>query len=100
LPALLASVAPAQQKRITDAVENSSRVVLEGHVSPRLRSAMDQGPVDPSQALPYVTLVLQPSASQQAALLQLLASSRTLVAKLSSLADARTIRRPVRLKPG
>ena len=62
--------------RITLAIDNSQRVALPGHVSPRTKSGVDQGPVDPSMALPYVTIVLKPSASQQADLTQLLAQQQ------------------------
>ena len=61
------------EDRITLAIDNSRRVALPNHVSPRTKSGVDQGPVDPSMALPFVTIALQPSASQQADLKQLLA---------------------------
>jgi uncharacterized protein (TIGR03437 family) len=64
---------PAQQDRITEAIDNTRRVVLHGNIDPRVQSASDQGRVDPSLVLPYVTLVLKPSAAQQADLDQLLA---------------------------
>ena len=62
--------------RITLAIDNSRRVTLPGNVSPRTKSGVDQGPVDPSMELPYVTLVLKTSASQQADLDQLLAQQQ------------------------
>ena len=62
--------------RITLAIDNSRRMTLPGNVSPRTKSGVDQGPVDPSMELPYVTLVLKPSASQQADLDQLLAQQQ------------------------
>jgi uncharacterized protein (TIGR03437 family) len=71
----LASALPAAD-RITQPVDNGRRVALPGHVSPRLKSAVDWGPVDPSMELPYVTMVLKPSASQQADLDQLLAQQQ------------------------
>ncbi|MGA3075554.1 MAG: protease pro-enzyme activation domain-containing protein, partial [Bryobacteraceae bacterium] len=43
---------------------------------PRIQSGTDLGPVDPSLDLPYVTLVLKPSSSQQADLDQLLAQQQ------------------------
>lgn len=58
--------------RITAAIDNSERVTLSGHLNPRIASAVDQGPVDSSMALPYITLMLKPSASQQADLEQFL----------------------------
>ena len=63
--------------RITVPVDDSRRITLAGHVSPRIAAATDQGPVDPSMQLPYVTLVLAPSASQSAALAQLLEQQQT-----------------------
>ncbi len=62
--------------RITLAIDNSRRVTLPGNVNPRIRSGVDQGPVDPSMELPYVSLVLKPSADQQADLDQLLAQQQ------------------------
>jgi uncharacterized protein (TIGR03437 family) len=62
--------------RITGAIDNSRRTELPGHVNPRIQSGSDRGPVDASMALPYVTLVLSPSASQQADLEQLLAQQQ------------------------
>jgi uncharacterized protein (TIGR03437 family) len=66
----------AAADRITIAIDNSSRVTLSNHVSPRIRSSQDQGAVDRSMELPYVTLVLKPSASQQADLDQLTAQQQ------------------------
>src|ERR1017187_10382722 len=54
------------EDRITVAIDNSRRVTLPGHVSPRTKSGVDQGLVDPSMELPYVTLALKPSAGQHA----------------------------------
>ena len=62
--------------RITVAIDNSRRATLPGHVSPRIESGVDQGSVDPSMDLPYVTLMLKPSASQQADLDRLLAQQQ------------------------
>ena len=64
------------EDRITLAIDDSRRAALPGHVSPRTKSGVDQGPVDPSMDLPYVTLVLKPSASQQADLDRLLAQQQ------------------------
>ncbi|HVN06371.1 MAG TPA: protease pro-enzyme activation domain-containing protein [Bryobacteraceae bacterium] len=58
--------------RITAAIDNSRRVTLASHVSRRIASAVDQGLVDASTELSDVTMVLRPSASQQADLNQLL----------------------------
>jgi uncharacterized protein (TIGR03437 family) len=61
------------EDRITQAVDDNRRVSLSGHVSPRIASAVDQGAVDWAMQIPYVTMVLKPSASQQADLDHLLA---------------------------
>ncbi|HUO32421.1 MAG TPA: protease pro-enzyme activation domain-containing protein [Bryobacteraceae bacterium] len=62
--------------RITAAIDNARRITLSGHVSRRIASAVDQGLVASSTELPYVTMVLRPSASQQADLTQLLAAQQ------------------------
>jgi uncharacterized protein (TIGR03437 family) len=62
--------------RITQAIDNSRRVALPGNVNARTKFAVDQGPVDPSMELPQVSLVLKPSASQQADLDRLLAQQQ------------------------
>ena len=59
LPAL------AGADRIDLLIDNNRRAALPGQVSPRIQSALDRGPVDPSFELLYVTLGLKPSASQQ-----------------------------------
>ncbi len=62
------SIFPAfgANNRINQAVDDSRRVTLAGHVNPRIQSAVDQGPVASSMQLPYVTLGLRPSPAQQA----------------------------------
>ena len=60
------------EDRISLAVDDSRRASLLGNVSPRINSGTDLGPVAPSFELPYVTLVLTPSAGQQADLDRLL----------------------------
>ena len=67
---------PAQRNRITERVDNSRRAVLAGHVHPRALPENDQGRVDPSMQLSYVTLVLKPSPGQQTDLEQLLAQQQ------------------------
>ncbi|MGA3042169.1 MAG: protease pro-enzyme activation domain-containing protein [Bryobacteraceae bacterium] len=62
--------------RITATIDNSRRATLTGHVSPRIASGVDQGRVGPSMQLPYVTLVLKPSASQETDLERLLAQQQ------------------------
>lgn len=46
--------------------------ILPGSVHPKAQSRYDQGPVDPAFKIGYITLTLNPSASQQAMLDQLL----------------------------
>ncbi len=76
----LAGVCSAQlfgaADRITQSIDNSRRVRLEGQVSARIQSAVDLGPVDSAMEMPAVMLVLKPSASQQADLDQLLAQQQ------------------------
>jgi hypothetical protein len=55
----------AASSRITVPVNNDQRIVLAGHINPRATAAADQGPAVSSFELPYVTLVLKPSAAQQ-----------------------------------
>ena len=64
------------EDRIILAVDDSRRATLPGSVTPRIQSGTDLGPADPSLDLPYVTLVLKPSSSQQADLDQLLAQQQ------------------------
>jgi len=71
----LAHALPAAD-RITAAIDNSQRVTLPGQVSARIDSSVDQGFVDRSMPLPYVSLVLKPSAAQQADLDRLLAQQQ------------------------
>jgi len=75
---LTLSLAPGLEAadRISLAVDDTRRAALPGNVSPRIQSGTDLGTLDPSTVLPYVTLVLKPSASQQADLDQLLAQQQ------------------------
>lgn len=66
----------AQQDRITSPIDNSKRVTLTGHVRPEVRPQNDAGPVAPSFQMQGMTLLLKPSAAQQAALDQLLADQQ------------------------
>jgi uncharacterized protein (TIGR03437 family) len=69
------------QPRITQPIDNRQRVALAGNIHPKALAAAqagyDQGQVAPSLELPYVTLMLTPSASQQAALQKLLEEQQT-----------------------
>lgn len=55
-----------QPDRIAGAIHNTPSVVLKGNVHPKAQPQYDQGPVEPSMKLGYITLVLQASAAQQA----------------------------------
>src|ERR1035441_9045010 len=72
-----AASAAAQTSRITQPVDNRPRTVLAGNLHPKALAANDQGRVAPSLAVPYITLTLAPSASQQADLEKLLVEQQT-----------------------
>jgi len=72
-----AASAAAQTSRITQPVDNRPRTVLAGNLHPKALAANDQGRVAPSLAIPYITLTLAPSASQQADLEKLLVEQQT-----------------------
>ena len=72
----IVSAALAQQSRITKPIDNSQRVTLTGHVSPKATPANDRGRVAPDLKLSYVTLTLSPSAAQKADLANLLAEQQ------------------------
>jgi uncharacterized protein (TIGR03437 family) len=72
----LPGVLVAQPNRIAGKIVDSQRFTLSGHIHPNARSEYDQGKADPALELNSVTLVLKPSASQQAALNQLLAEQQ------------------------
>lgn len=65
--------AQAATPRITEAINDSSRVALKGNVPAILRSAIDQGMASDTTTLSHVRLVLQRSAEQEANLKQYLA---------------------------
>src|ERR1700688_4152469 len=62
----------AQPNRIAARIDDSRRVVLNGSLHPKAQPQYDQGPVDRSLQIGYITLMLKPSASQQSTLEQLL----------------------------
>src|SRR5580692_9960572 len=66
------AVLHGQPDRIAGQLINQERVALIGNVNPKAQPQFDTGPVDPSMKLSYITLMLKPSGSQQAALEQLL----------------------------
>src|ERR1700676_2891198 len=73
---LAASRLPAQRGRINGPIDNNRRVGLSGHINPRARAGVDRGRADASKILPYVTMVLKQTPSQQADLEQLLAEQQ------------------------
>ena len=67
----------AQTSRIKQSVDNRNRLVLAGNIHPKILAATDQGRVAPSLSMPYVSLTLTPSVSQQADLQKLLVQQQT-----------------------
>jgi len=65
-----------QTDRIATTIDNSQTVVLKGSIHPKAKAQFDQGPVDPSMKLGYLTFQVSPSSSQQAALDRLLAEQQ------------------------
>jgi subtilase family serine protease len=77
LPLLASAVCLAQQPdRIAGPIDSSRMVTLPGHVNRNAAPQYDQGPVEPSFQLGYVTLLIAPSPSQEIALDQLLAQQQ------------------------
>ena len=77
LLSLLSTLAVAvPPDRISGAVDSGQRVALAGHVHANAQARFDQGAVEPSFRLDYVTLITVPSASQQTALARLLAEQQ------------------------
>ena len=72
LALILALAAISQPNRISGRITAGQRIRLAGNIHPKALPENDQGPVDPNLQLSRVTIVLQPSAAQQAALDQLL----------------------------
>ena len=73
----LAAIAQQPQSRLTRALEQSPRSVLAHSRSPRVSTATDLGPVPSDMPAPGITLVFRRSASQEAALQQLLSQLQT-----------------------
>jgi hypothetical protein len=71
-----AALPAAQPGRIAGPIDNRNRVSLKGQIHPKALPENDQGRVDASLTLPYVTVRLKPSAAQQADLDQLLAQQQ------------------------
>jgi subtilase family serine protease len=72
----------AQENRIVGKVDESRRILLKGNVHPKAQGQYDQGPVDPSLKLSYITLALKKSAAQQAALDDLLQEQQNFSSQL------------------
>ncbi|SPE42172.1 Peptidase S8 and S53, subtilisin, kexin, sedolisin [Candidatus Sulfopaludibacter sp. SbA3] len=73
---LFACCVYAQADRISAPIDARQSDVLRGHVHPLARPANDRGAVEASFPVPGMTLLLKPSAGQQAALQQLLAQQQ------------------------
>jgi len=74
LPLLATSLCfAAQPDRITGAINSNQSVALAKSQHPKAKPEYDQGAVDPSLKLSYMTMLMAPSPSQQKALDQLLA---------------------------
>ena len=71
-----ATIANAQQSRITAEINEGQRLTLPGHVHPKARPENDLGRVSPSLEMSYVTVELAQSAGQQADLKSLLAEQQ------------------------
>ncbi len=77
LPLLASSLCfAAQPDRITGPIDSSQMVPLAKSLHPKAQPQYDQGPVNPSLKLSYVTMLMAPSSAQQAALDQLLAQQQ------------------------
>jgi uncharacterized protein (TIGR03437 family) len=62
----------AQPDRVTAPIDAGRTVLLKGNVHPMAQPQFDQGPVEPTFRLSYITLMLKKTDAQQAALEQLL----------------------------
>ena len=71
-----ATLPAAQLSRIAGPIDNRQRVSLTGHIHPKALPENDRGRADASLTLPYVTVMLKPSAAQRADLDQLLAQQQ------------------------
>jgi subtilase family serine protease len=77
LPLLATSLCfAAQPDRISGTINSGQMVALAKSQHPKARPEYDQGAVDPSLKLSYITLLMAPSPAQQKALDQLLAEQQ------------------------
>jgi subtilase family serine protease len=63
---------PTTAGRMAQAIDRNSVSTISGNVSPRARAQYDQGEIEGSFDLPYITMFFKPTAAQQASLDQLL----------------------------
>ena len=64
--------AMGQESRIPGQIESDHRVIVLNSIHPKVQAALDQGAREGAEKIGYATLVLQPSATQQAELETLL----------------------------
>jgi hypothetical protein len=76
LPLLASTLCFAQQDRIPGPIDSSQRMVLPGRIPHQALPQYDQGRVEPTFQLDYVTMLFAPSASQSEALDLLLAQQQ------------------------
>ncbi|MGD1022843.1 MAG: protease pro-enzyme activation domain-containing protein [Candidatus Sulfotelmatobacter sp.] len=77
LPLLATSLCfAAQPDRITGGINSGQMVALAKSLHPKAKPEYDQGVVDPSLKLTYITMLMAPSPTQQKALDQLLAQQQ------------------------
>jgi subtilase family serine protease len=69
---LISTLCFAAPDRIDKAIDNNLVFSLKGSVPAKAQRRYDQGAVDPAMQLDYVTMIMQPSVSQRAALEQTL----------------------------
>ena len=62
----------AQPVRLARGIDDTASASVPGTLHPKAQGRYDQGPEDPFRNLPFITLTLKPSATQQAALERLL----------------------------
>src|SRR5260370_34660930 len=70
--ALCAVTLPAQNNRLTGRIDTRHTIAIKGNVNAIAQPQFDEGPADSLSKLDRITLLLKPSAAQQAALEQLL----------------------------
>ena len=76
LACILTGALSAQPRLIRGSIQDARRTRMADHVHPRVKLETDLGPMDPAETLPAITLVLRPTAEQQADLDQFLAAQQ------------------------